>query len=101
MKLTICVVVILCTFLSVINCEFDCPNIVTRRKWGAQPATGIDYQILPLKFVFIHHTSGHPCTSVEQCSFFVLLSQTFNIEALKLCDIRYKYVFVLCLPKKK
>ncbi|KAM3598381.1 uncharacterized protein V6R79_017289 [Siganus canaliculatus] len=73
----------------------ECPPIVPRCMWGAQPYRGTPTQLsLPLSFLFIHHTHspGEPCLTFEQCSADMRSMQRFHQDDRGWDDIGYSFV---------
>lgn len=70
-----------------------CPEIVTRRKWGAKTAKAVSYLTVPLDYVIIHHTVGQLCSNEKTCSRYVRNIQAFHQNDNNYWDIGYKYGF--------
>ncbi|XP_068192055.1 peptidoglycan recognition protein 6 [Antennarius striatus] len=73
----------------------DCPPIIPRCMWGAQPYRGTPTNLsLPLSFLYIHHTStpGKPCLTFQQCSADMRSMQRFHQEDRGWNDIGYSFV---------
>lgn len=73
----------------------DCPPIVPRCMWGAEPYRGTPTNLtLPLSFLFIHHTAtpSQPCVTFEQCSADMRAMQRFHQDGHGWDDIGYSYV---------
>lgn len=73
----------------------DCPPIIPRCMWGAQPYKGTPTNLtLPLSFMYIHHTAtpSKPCLSFEQCSADMRSMQRFHQEDRGWDDIGYSFV---------
>lgn len=85
-------------FISKIDAEENnnnCPEIVSKKRWGGRMATFIKYQILPVKYVIIHHTVTDSCDSRETRSKIVENIQTYHMDNLGYDDIGYKCAFEL------
>lgn len=68
----------------------DCPKIISRKRWGSQAAKSVVYQIVPVKYVVIHHTVTPSCNTTLKCSNLLLNMQNYHINDLKGDDIPYK-----------
>lgn len=67
-----------------------CPEIVTRKKWGAKTAKAVSYLTVPLEYVIIHHTVGQLCSNEKTCSRYVRNIQAFHQNDNNYWDIGYK-----------
>ncbi|XP_033826337.1 N-acetylmuramoyl-L-alanine amidase-like isoform X2 [Periophthalmus magnuspinnatus] len=73
----------------------DCPAIVPRCIWGAQPYRGTPTNLtLPLRFLYVHHTStpSQPCVTLQQCSADMRAMQRFHQDERGWDDIGYSFV---------
>ncbi|XP_061568303.1 peptidoglycan recognition protein 6 [Cololabis saira] len=73
----------------------DCPPIIPRCVWGAEPYRGTPTKLsLPLSFLFIHHTStpSQPCLTLQQCSADMRSMQRFHQDDRGWDDIGYSFV---------
>lgn len=73
----------------------DCPPIVKRCTWGAEPYRGTPtYLDLPLHYLYIHHTStpSQPCLTFEQCATDMRAMQRFHQDTNGWDDIGYSFV---------
>lgn len=68
----------------------DCPKIVSRKRWGSQLAKSVDYQIVPVKNVIIHHTVTPGCNTTLSCSNILLGIQNYASRALDFDNIPFK-----------
>lgn len=67
-----------------------CPTIVSKIRWGARIPLEIDYQIIPVKNVVIHHTVTEKCSTEDDCASILRSIQNFHMENLEFHDIGYK-----------
>ncbi|CAL1288691.1 unnamed protein product [Larinioides sclopetarius] len=68
-----------------------CPEIVNRAEWGAR--SGMSRALaVPVRHVFIHHTSGATCDSKDTCSKVVRQTQNYFIDSKKWADIGYNFL---------
>lgn len=67
-----------------------CPTIVSKIRWGARTALEIEYQIIPVENVIIHHTVTETCSTEEECASILRNIQNFHMENLEFHDIGYK-----------
>ncbi|XP_053466604.1 peptidoglycan recognition protein 6 [Ictalurus furcatus] len=73
----------------------DCPAIIPRCMWEAQPYRGTPTLLsLPLSFLYIHHTyePSQPCLSFQQCSLDMRAMQRFHQDDRGWDDIGYSFV---------
>ncbi|KAF5880242.1 N-acetylmuramoyl-L-alanine amidase-like [Clarias magur] len=73
----------------------DCPAIIPRCMWEAQPYRGTPTLLsLPLSFLYIHHTyePSQPCLTFEQCSRDMRAMQNFHQNDRGWDDIGYSFV---------
>lgn len=67
-----------------------CPTIVAKQRWGGRLATAVDYQILPIRYVIVHHTVTNGCTKKSKCAGVLTNMQTYHMDQLNYQDIGYK-----------
>lgn len=70
--------------------EIDCPNIISRKKWGSRVAKSVTYQTFPVKNVIIHHTVTQSCNTKLKCSNMLLGIQNYHMDQQGGDDIPYK-----------
>ncbi|KAJ8251665.1 hypothetical protein GJAV_G00223800 [Gymnothorax javanicus] len=73
----------------------ECPPIIPRCQWGAEPYRGTPTQlVLPLHFLYVHHTYQpiKPCLSFQQCAADMRAMQRFHQEDRGWDDIGYSFV---------
>ncbi|XP_036446321.1 peptidoglycan recognition protein 6 isoform X2 [Colossoma macropomum] len=78
-----------------VHSYMDCPAIIPRCMWEAQPYRGTPIQLtLPLPFLYIHHTYGpsQPCLTFQQCSRDMRSMQRFHQDDRGWDDIGYSFV---------
>ncbi|GLD60362.1 N-acetylmuramoyl-L-alanine amidase-like protein [Lates japonicus] len=78
-----------------VHMYMDCPPIIPRCMWGAEPYRGTPTNLsLPLSFMYIHHTHtpSQPCLTFEQCSADMRSMQRFHQEDRGWDDIGYSFV---------
>lgn len=68
----------------------DCPQIFSRKQWGAQAAKRVTYQNFPVKYVIINHTVTPNCDTKLKCSNVLLGIQNYYQSDLQGDDIPYK-----------
>lgn len=67
-----------------------CPDQVAKRKWGGRVARTVDYELLPIKYVIVHHTVTAACTKKAKCAEILSNIQTYHMDQLGFDDIAYK-----------
>ncbi|XP_014609326.1 PREDICTED: peptidoglycan-recognition protein 2-like [Polistes canadensis] len=70
----------------------DCPNIISKSAWGGRGPKGINYLILPLPNVIIHHTVTPECNTQSECSRRVQSIQSYHMDTLGWHDIGYNFL---------
>ncbi|XP_078126111.1 peptidoglycan recognition protein 6 [Sander vitreus] len=73
----------------------DCPPIIPRCMWGAEPYRGTPTNLsLPLSFMYIHHTHtpSQPCLTFQKCSADMRSMQRFHQDDRGWDDIGYSFV---------
>lgn len=69
----------------------QCANLtVSRADWGARRPFAIDYSIIPVRNVVVHHTVTPGCAHRAQCANTLREIQNFQIDTLEFPDIGYK-----------
>ncbi|KAL1490235.1 hypothetical protein ABEB36_012964 [Hypothenemus hampei] len=69
-----------------------CPHIISRTRWGARPAHAVDYAIIPIQNVVIHHTVTRDCNTEEECAELLKEIQNFHLDILEFHDIGYNFL---------
>ncbi|KAJ7992707.1 hypothetical protein DPEC_G00281470 [Dallia pectoralis] len=78
-----------------VNRYMECPAIIPRCQWGAEPYRGTPTLLsLPLSSMYIHHTHqpSQPCLSFQQCSADMRSMQRFHQDDRGWDDIGYSFV---------
>nr|XP_023691976.1 N-acetylmuramoyl-L-alanine amidase-like [Paramormyrops kingsleyae] len=73
----------------------NCPTIIPRCQWGAEPYRGTPTQLSPpLSYMYVHHTyePGQPCLSFDQCAADMRSMQRFHQDGNGWDDIGYSFV---------
>uniref|UniRef100_A0A8C5I3M6 N-acetylmuramoyl-L-alanine amidase-like n=2 Tax=Gouania willdenowi TaxID=441366 RepID=A0A8C5I3M6_GOUWI len=74
---------------------WDCPQVISRCQWGAQPFRGTPIPLsLPLPFLYIHHTENpsEPCLTFEKCASDMRAIQRYHQDERGWSDIGYSFV---------
>lgn len=69
-----------------------CPNIIDRSRWGGQQTLSVEYVIIPVKNIIIHHTVTGECSTENECSSTLRNIQNFHMEQLEFHDIGYNFM---------
>ncbi|GJQ80275.1 PGRPS1 [Trypoxylus dichotomus] len=69
-----------------------CPKIVTKNDWGARAAATVDYSIIPLKYVIVHHTLTPSCKCESACADLLKNLQNFHMDIQGFHDIGYNFL---------
>ncbi|KAF7282616.1 peptidoglycan-recognition protein 2-like [Rhynchophorus ferrugineus] len=89
------VVVLLCVWqigLNIAELPSVCPEIVSKQSWNASAPVGVDYLIVPVKNVIIHHTVSDECLTKEDCATLLQNIQNFHIDQMEFHDIGYNFL---------
>ncbi|XP_030381094.1 peptidoglycan-recognition protein SA [Scaptodrosophila lebanonensis] len=70
----------------------DCPRIKLKRQWGGKPATGLDYQVRPIRYVVVHHTVTSDCSGFVECAEILQNMQSYHQNQLNYHDICYNFL---------
>ncbi|KAK3106014.1 hypothetical protein FSP39_010927, partial [Pinctada imbricata] len=72
----------------------SCANtaVLSRDTWGARNPISINQLQSPVGMVFIHHTDGLGCTTVERCVSILKGIQRFHIDTRGWDDIAYSFL---------
>ncbi|XP_050310822.1 peptidoglycan-recognition protein 2-like [Anthonomus grandis grandis] len=69
-----------------------CPDIITRNRWNARTAQAVEYALIPVKNVIIHHTVTEECKKEVNCTAIIQEIQNFHIDILEFPDIGYNFL---------
>nr|AKE92867.1 PGRP-FD1 [Anatolica polita] len=69
-----------------------CPEIANRARWGARTPLEVDYAIIPVENVIIHHTVTPGCSTENECASLLRNMQNFHMETLEFHDIGYNFL---------
>ncbi|CAH1154368.1 unnamed protein product [Phaedon cochleariae] len=69
-----------------------CPDIVNKNRWGGRIAVAVDYAIIPIKYVIIHHTVTPECDSQTSCANIMKSIQNFHMDTMDFHDVGYNFV---------
>ncbi|ENN72103.1 hypothetical protein HUJ04_000291 [Dendroctonus ponderosae] len=73
--------------------KVECANLtVSRADWGARRPFAVDYSIIPVRNVVVHHTVTPGCSSGSQCAGTLREIQNFQIDTLEFPDIGYNFM---------
>lgn len=70
--------------------DSNCPQIISRKRWGSRVAKSITYQTIPVKYVIVHHTVTPSCSTKLKCSNILLGIQNYHMDQQGGEDIPYK-----------
>ncbi|XP_077264682.1 peptidoglycan recognition protein S3 isoform X2 [Temnothorax americanus] len=92
-SMRICVVLLLALPASFAEpAQVNCPNIINRSQWTTVPATHVNYLIVPIPYVTIHHTVTPECNSRETCSSRVNNIREYHMDVYEWDDIGYSFL---------
>uniref|UniRef100_A0A0K8RFQ6 Putative peptidoglycan recognition protein n=1 Tax=Ixodes ricinus TaxID=34613 RepID=A0A0K8RFQ6_IXORI len=74
--------------------KVSCPEIrfVSREEWRAERPSDVESLNVAVRLVFLHHTEGNECFSLENCSRIVRRWQGYHQETKGWFDISYQYL---------
>lgn len=87
--------IILCLlskFFNVVGESSKCPEIITRTRWGGRIPLEVDYSLIPIEYVIVHHTVTPTCSNEKTCSEMIKSIQNFHMENLEFHDIGYNFL---------
>ncbi|CAH0555775.1 unnamed protein product [Brassicogethes aeneus] len=89
-----CLAIVICVLVHVIQCEDPKTSLemVTKSEWGGRTAFEIDYVIIPVKNIVVHHTVTPNCHNKLECSQTLQNIQNFHMEDLEFHDIGYNFL---------
>lgn len=70
----------------------DCPNIIARDKWASVPPKSVNYLIIPIPYVIIHHTATPECNTKNTCSDEIENIRSFHMDTNGWTDIGYSFL---------
>lgn len=84
----------LLVLLSVHLCvaDDDCPNIMKRSQWSTKDGTNVNYLIIPLAYVIIHHTVTPECATKGECISRAESIRSFHMDVNQWHDIGYSFL---------
>ncbi|XP_011634827.1 peptidoglycan-recognition protein 2-like [Pogonomyrmex barbatus] len=78
--------------ISVSFAKVKCPNIINRNQWTNVPAGDVNYLIVPIPYVIIHHTVTPECDSRQKCSTRVDNIRSYHMDHNGWDDIGYSFL---------
>ncbi|VEN56835.1 unnamed protein product [Callosobruchus maculatus] len=69
-----------------------CEGIKLRKDWGGRTPVAVDYAILPVKYVIIHHTVTPECKTEFSCASTIRGIQEFHMDTMEFHDIGYNFL---------
>ncbi|CAL7949246.1 unnamed protein product [Xylocopa violacea] len=67
----------------------SCPKIIKRSQWSTAPVKSVNYLIIPVPYVIIHHTVTPECNSKTECVARVESIRSFHMDVNGWHDIGY------------
>ncbi|XP_035736229.1 peptidoglycan-recognition protein SA-like [Vespa mandarinia] len=83
---------IICVIFHMSVADEDCPKILSKAAWGGKTEKGINFLIIPLLYVIIHHTVTPECTTRKECSARVQSIQSYHMDTLGWHDIGFSFL---------
>lgn len=68
----------------------DCPKILNKAAWDGRNEKSMNFLIIPILYVIIHHTVTPECTQRKDCTARVQSIQSYHMDSLGWGDIGYK-----------
>ncbi|XP_020291615.1 peptidoglycan recognition protein-like [Pseudomyrmex gracilis] len=69
-----------------------CPNIIGRSQWSTVPSGDVNYLIVPIPYVVIHHTVTPECNSRQTCTTRVDNIRGYHMDNFGWDDIGYSFL---------
>ncbi|KAL0107491.1 hypothetical protein PUN28_014661 [Cardiocondyla obscurior] len=86
------VVLLAVSAIFAMKAEVKCPNIIKRNQWTVVPPGEINYLIVPLLYVIIHHTVTPECTSRQGCTDMVESIRSYHMDTFGWDDVGYSFI---------
>ncbi|KAG5326153.1 PGPSA protein, partial [Acromyrmex heyeri] len=72
--------------------KVKCPNIIKRSQWSSIPPGEVNYLIVPIPYVIIHHTVTPECDTRSSCTSRVDNIRSFHMDTNGWDDIGYSFL---------
>lgn len=69
-----------------------CPEIISKTRWLARRSHAVEYVIIPVKNVIIHHTVSDACENEKGCAEILRGIQNFHVDEMEFHDIGYNFM---------
>ncbi|KAL3267928.1 hypothetical protein HHI36_007067 [Cryptolaemus montrouzieri] len=69
-----------------------CPEIISKSRWGARLPLEVEYALIPIQYVVVHHTVTPTCTTEAKCSELLKNIQNFHMDEMEFHDIGYNFM---------
>ncbi|XP_012287880.1 peptidoglycan-recognition protein 1 [Orussus abietinus] len=79
--------IVLLSVLHLSIADSDCPDIISKSQWGGRRAKRVNYLIIPLPYVIIHHTVTPNCTIRSHCKNRMINTQDYHMDIFGWDDI--------------
>lgn len=73
------------------KCE-NCPKIIKRGQWSTVPVKNVNYLIVPVPYVIIHHTVTPECNTKTECVSRVESIRSYHMDINGWHDIGYSFL---------
>ncbi|XP_012143502.2 peptidoglycan recognition protein S3 isoform X1 [Megachile rotundata] len=84
--------IILLVYVCITHGDCNCPKIIKRNQWSTTDSKSVNYLVIPLPYVIIHHTVTPECSTKAQCTSRVESIRSYHMDVLGWHDIGYSFV---------
>ncbi|XP_031848157.1 peptidoglycan recognition protein S3 [Nomia melanderi] len=85
-------IIFLFSYVCIAQGDEECPTIIKRNQWSTKEAKSVNYLILPIPYVIIHHTVTPECSSKMQCNTRVENIRYHHMDTLGWHDIGFSFL---------
>ena len=86
------ITIVLLVHLCIADADKNCPKIIKRSQWSTQNAKSVNYIIIPLPYVIIHHSVTPECNTKSQCISRAENIRSYHMDVLGWDDIGYSFL---------
>ncbi|CAK9814638.1 Peptidoglycan-recognition protein 1 [Anthophora quadrimaculata] len=69
--------------------DANCPKLIKRSQWSTTDTRSVNYLIIPIPYVLIHHTVTPECNTKATCISVVESIRSYHMDILGWNDIGY------------
>lgn len=84
--------IILLVHVCIADGDKNCPEIIKRNEWSSTGAKNVNYLVIPLPYVIIHHTVTPECNTKPKCITMIETIRSYHMDTLGWSDIGYSFL---------